>query len=107
MGFMGIKNYTESDGAANFQYKLYRDINRQFRLELKNEANEYNTPGWLNALLIFKTFPSFIHFAETSVIEQIKKRIDKDTKENGYLWHAGGKALVTNFKQLLKERGKV
>ena len=100
MGFSGIKHYGDSDCASDFRYKIRVDIGKLFYKELKDEANEHNTPGWLNVLLILKTFPDFIHFMDYKLCEKIWKRIDKDTNENGYLWHPGGKALVQNFKKL-------
>jgi hypothetical protein len=106
MGFMGIKHYKESDGAADWREKLRFDVNKLFWDEMKDEANAYNTPGWLNILLILKEFPDFIHFVDYKLCEKIWKRIDKDTNENGYLWHLGGKALVQNFKRLCKEEDR-
>jgi len=104
MGFMGIQNWVQSDGAADFQYRLEGNIATIFRQEMKDEANCYNTPGWVNILLILKSYPSLIHFMDDKTKKQISARITKDTNENGYLWHKGGKALVRNFEKLLKEK---
>jgi len=106
MGFMGIKHYNDSDGAADFREKLRNGLGKMFYEELKDEANCYNTPGWLNILLILKTFPNFIHHMDYKLCGQIWDRIDADTNANGYLWHPGGKALVANFKKLCKEEEK-
>jgi len=94
MGFMGIKNWVESDEAANFQYKLRRDITRMFHNELKNKANEYNTPGYVNALLIFKSYPDLVGLVHEDTLDAIDKAIDSDV---GYLKGKDGAALIRNF----------
>lgn len=106
MGFMGIQNWVESDGAADFRSRLEGLIENAFNQELKDEANQYNTPGWLNILLILKSYPSLIHFMSDKTARKVAERITKDTNENGYLWHKGGKALVQNFEKLLKEEDR-
>lgn len=94
MGFMGIKHFIESDEASNFQYKLRRDITRMFHNELKNKANEYNTPGQVNALLIFKETPGLVLFLKNDLLNEIDKAIEND---EGYLKGSDGAALIRNF----------
>lgn len=106
MGFTGVKHYTESDGAADFQSVLGKNINKMFHAEMKDEANQYNTPGWVNILLVLKSYPSLIHFMDDKLRAKINKRIDEDVMVGGYLWHKGGKVLVDNFKKLCNEEEK-
>lgn len=101
MGFMGLNDWGESDMAADFHARLRLKIREEFRRELKNEANCYNTPGWLNALLIFKEYPDLMKFLDLVTIERINKALDED---DGYLKIEGGGALVQNFKALLLTR---
>jgi hypothetical protein len=65
MGFMGLSSWVESDGAADFRYVLQqqfkkfakdpaalkRAVREVVDLELKDMANEYNTPGMVNLAL--------------------------------------------------------
>jgi len=103
MGFMGINHWVESDGAADFHHTLGTAISKLAQKEMKDEANQYNTPGWLNILLILKSYPSLIEFVDDEICREISERITRDTNANGYLWHEGGKALVKNFEKLLRE----
>ncbi len=103
MGFMGISHWVDSDCAADFRFTLKKEIDALFKKELKNEANEYNTPGWLNALLIFKSYPHLIHFVGDEIVDEIVTRIKSD---NGYLKIKGGKDLVTRFLKLRETKEK-
>ncbi len=97
MGFMGLANYTESDNASDFHAKLRLAIRSMFREELKNKANKYNTPGWLNALLIFKEYPSMAQFLDLKTLDCIDEEIEKD---QGYLVTDDGYELIRNFRTL-------
>lgn len=95
MGFMGINHWVESDNAADFHAHLQTTLNTSFRNELRNKANEYNTPGWLNALLIFKETPGLILFLDNKILDSIEEKIEKDL---GYLKGKDGGDLVRNFR---------
>ena len=97
MGFMGLSHYTESDNASDFHAKLRLHVRNLFRAELKNKANEYNTPGWLNALLIFKEYPSMPELLDMKTLDEIDKAIDKDI---GYLTTSDGYELIRNFRTI-------
>lgn len=97
MGFMGLSHYTESDNASDFHAKLRLHVRNLFREELKNKANEYNTPGWLNALLVFKEYPSLPMLLDNKTLNEIDKEIDKD---HGYLIDADGYELIRNFRNI-------
>ncbi len=103
MGFMGLNHWGQSDEAADFREALALHVNSAFMKELKNESNMYNTPGWLNALLLFKSYPSLIHFVNDETIDKIYYNIKND---DGYLRIAGGKALVKNFIKLRQTKEK-
>lgn len=106
MGFMGLSHWVESDGAADFEYSLRKSVNAHFRKELKNEANCYNTPGWLNALLLFKSYPQFVAMLDDSVIKSIDDAIEAD---NAFCHHKNQSlvrdyvTLVANFRKLAKK----
>lgn len=63
MGFFGLKHWVESDGAADFRYTLLRALAKKqagarkaavrklVDKELKDMANCYNTPGFINLAL--------------------------------------------------------
>jgi hypothetical protein len=58
MGFMGLSHWVESDGASDFRFVLQEAKGNKAKLkkliatELKDFANEYNTPGFLNVALV-------------------------------------------------------
>jgi len=78
MGFMGIKNWVESDNAADFMDTLQRTITDLFHKELRNKANCYNTPGYVNALLIFKSYPDLVGLVHPDTLDMISMAIDAD-----------------------------
>jgi hypothetical protein len=68
MGFMGLSSWIESDEAAGFRFtlqqmfekfgkspaKLKLAIRKETSRELKNMANAYNTPGFVNLALVLE-----------------------------------------------------
>jgi len=54
MGFMGI-SIVESDMASDFCSDVVEGIKKKCIKELKNKANAYNTPGYINVSLILKS----------------------------------------------------
>src|SRR3990167_1114815 len=52
MGFMGLLHWVESDECADFRYTILKTVSELCEKELKNKANEYNTPGWVNIALL-------------------------------------------------------
>ncbi len=94
---MGLGHWTESDNASDFHARLRLKIRDEFRRELKNMANEYNTPGWLNALLIFKEYPSIAKFLDAITLNRIDAEIEKDM---GYLKDGEGYDLIRNFRTI-------
>lgn len=97
MGFMGLGHWVESDNAADFHHVLESAIRSAFSKELKNRANEYNTPGWVNALLIFKEYPSIAKFLDKKMLDKIDKEIEADL---GYLKDGEGYDLIRNFRSI-------
>lgn len=108
MGFSGLYSWGESDGAADFRYNLVEAINKSFKKELKNNGNRYNTPGWVNALLLFKEYPNLISFLEKKVLDEIDASIEIDS---GYSRHPDQSlvrdyiTLVVNFRETRKKLG--
>lgn len=94
MGFMGLKHWVESDNAADFHARLSASLNKLVKDELKNKANKYNTPGYVNVLLIFKETPGIVEFIKYDTLNAINRMIEND---EGYLDNADGNELVRNF----------
>ncbi len=103
MGFSGLSHLGESDGAADFEHSLKTALNKMFKNELKDEANCYNTPGWVNALLLFKEYPSLVAILDKDVLNAIDDRIEKDVNFSNHENQALVRdfiSLVVNFRQL-------
>lgn len=103
MGFMGLSHWSESDNAADFHSKLYKAINKAFLSELKRDANVYNTPGYINVMLMIKSNPSLANFISTKILSIVSERINSD---NGYLRIKGGKELLRDYTKIITS-GKV
>ena len=100
MGFSGLSHWNESDGAADFRAVIARALNKAFKKELKNEANCYNTPGWVNALLLFKEYPSIVPLIDKDVLNYIDDRIEQDVEfSNDKKLAIDFIPLVVNFRQ--------
>src|SRR3990167_3591517 len=54
MGFMGLGHWVESDNAAGFRWSLIRRLMDETKKELKDKANEYNTPGFINVAFMIE-----------------------------------------------------
>lgn len=54
MGFMGLSHWALSDNAADFRGGLLATMTKMLAKELKETANEYNTPGYINVALIME-----------------------------------------------------
>lgn len=57
MGFMDI-SIGGSDNASDFCSEVVGNIRKQCTKQLKNKANCYNTPGYINVALLLKSFIS-------------------------------------------------
>jgi hypothetical protein len=57
---MGLETYMDSDNAADFHWSVKKQLKnvgktvKLFETELKDEANCYNTPGWVNIALVIE-----------------------------------------------------
>lgn len=56
MGFIGLDSWSDSDGASDCRCACLQAIAKVFKKELKNKANEWNTPGYINVLLVVMDF---------------------------------------------------
>lgn len=97
MGFMGLNSWIESDNAADFHFEMIDVFNRCIAKELKNNANEYNTPGFVNVLLFLKENPTLGKYVNIANRVKIDRSIESDL---GYLKIKGGVALVRNWKAI-------
>ena len=51
-GFMGLSSWAESDEAADVAYDVAITTAKILTKALKQKANEYNTPGYVNVALV-------------------------------------------------------
>ena len=51
-GFMGLSSWAESDEAADVAYEVAITTAKILTKALKQKANEYNTPGYVNVALV-------------------------------------------------------
>ena len=109
MGFMGIGHWVDSDGAADFRATLLETIEkhssarpaiqktfvqRVIAKELKDFANEYNTPGFLNIALCLEVEgedkgwddPGLPVFSNLMTLAQLRKvsNLLEQTAEEGW-----------------------
>lgn len=54
MGFMGLDHWCSSDNAADFRGGLLDTMAEALEKELKETANCYNTPGFINVALVME-----------------------------------------------------
>lgn len=103
MGFMGLNNFRESDNASDFHAAIRLKIRSEVRKELENQGNTYNTPGWLNILLVLKEYPDMVKFLDGQTVRTIDNEVAMDFASGKYLKIKGGAALRQLWKNLLKE----
>lgn len=75
MGFMGLGNWVEVDGAADLHHSLEDRINKLVARELKDPGNSYNPPGFVNVLLILEESPALADFINEKLLMQLGRRI--------------------------------
>lgn len=56
MGYSGLESYTGSDLASDLAATAVSALATVLAVGLKEEANEYNTPGCVNVALFFETY---------------------------------------------------
>ncbi len=86
MGFMNI-SIAGSDEASDFCSLVSEKIRKECKKELKNKANDYNTPGYINIALLLKSLISeenefYFTYGEWSEIWQSLEDKFKNNKYN-------------------------
>lgn len=85
MGFMGIESIGSSDEASDFASNVIEGIRLKMEKEMMNEANEYNTSGYINIALLLKSMVSdsnewYFTYAEEwgGILQQLEDRFEKE-----------------------------
>jgi hypothetical protein len=63
MGFMGLSHWSLSDNAFDFRVRLLATMAKSLAKELLEDANCYNTPGYINVALVMED-PLFSKMSE-------------------------------------------
>lgn len=100
MGFMGLNDWRDSDNAADFHYEITDFLNKKITQAIKDNANQYNTPGFVNVLLFLKENPSLGIFVSKKNRDAIDWLIERDLIVGGYLKIKGGAALIKNWRTI-------
>lgn len=74
---MGLNHWGESDEAADFFFKISKEVDKLVKKELKNRANGYNTSGEINVALLIKDGKIDVSSLEDATIEDLLKRLNK------------------------------
>ena len=92
MGYMGLEDYNDSDGAFDAAYSAIGAMVESLNNELDtNEGNEYNTCGIINVALFFEAF--IIPYEEfygidslnnlaIKTLKKTEKKIEVDSKKD-------------------------
>ena len=82
---MGIKSISSSDEASDFASLIIGGIRLEIEKEMHNEANQYNTPGYINIALLLKSMVSdsnewYFTYAEEwgGILQQLEDRFEKE-----------------------------
>lgn len=96
-----------SDEASDFCSLVVDDILKKCQKELKNKANEYNTPGYINIALLLKSMISQeneFHFMYGKDWEVMWSKLDYQFKNNEYNGcEELAKWVQTMYKQCKKQ----
>lgn len=85
MGFMGLDNLYQSDMAADAFHLILETIAIQMKKELKETANIYNTPGFINVALMFEhpmmqSLDEYERETFKDIAKEVKKIMEKIIK---------------------------
>jgi hypothetical protein len=88
MGFMGLSHPYESDEASDYIRNITKQVANVSEKELENEANQYNTPGYINVALMFETMvnPVMEMYKFDDGLLDVAKQTLKLLKENRKAW---------------------
>ena len=82
MGYMGLSEWKDSDNAADICFELQKAVQKVFNKEIKDKANEYNTPGPVNFGLLIEDGILPIRLLKQSQVTLLKNGLDKLIKES-------------------------
>lgn len=82
---MGIKSIGSSDEASDFASNIIEGIRLEIEKEMHNEANQYNTPGYINIAMLLRSMVSdenefYFTYAEEwgGILQQLEDRFEKE-----------------------------
>ncbi len=85
---MGI-SIVESDMASDFCSEIVETIKKKIVKELKNKANEYNTPGFINSALVLRSLISedndfhFLYEDWSTIWQELQDKFESYSPEYG------------------------
>ena len=86
-GFMGLSSWAESDEAADVAYEVAITTAKILTKALKQKANEYNTPGYVNVALVLVSLATSSVFRQDE-IQRVAKITLEMLKTNQRRWAA-------------------
>lgn len=101
MGFMGLKHWSEVDGASDLHYELNRAISDLVTDALSNEGNNYNPPGVINIALIFEENPDLFRFIPSRLAERVYRKL---SHYNDSDWEAELRNDIRRLKKFWKRK---
>jgi hypothetical protein len=124
MGFMGLSSWVDSDNAADFRYVLQqqfkkfakdpaalkRAVREVVDLELKDMANDFNTPGMVNLALCIESEgdlgnpeyedPGLPVFSNLLTVAQLQKASKLFVQEMPH-WSPGHQGRLKEMRQVI------
>lgn len=117
MGYMGLNHWGESDNSSGFlfeiQEKLGKSLNALIFQELKNRANNYNTPGEVNVSLLIEDGAIPVHLINNRNRDEIMLKLKdliqlnkqvKPRDKNTLMHLKAYKRLLKNVKKEFKSK---
>ncbi len=109
MGFMDL-TIGGSDNASDFTSEVVETVRKKCIKELKNEANEYNTPGYINVALLLKSLISDeneFHFTYKEQWGRVWKKILKSFLTDHNYSDAETNEQFQELKEWVTEMNKI
>lgn len=101
---MGLSHWTESDNAADFKYvfeeKIRSEAIKLINRELKDEANEFNTPGYINVALLVEAGAITDLMMTTEQADRIIQCLERAASK----WDSD---LATDIKRMIRSMKKL
>ena len=120
MGYMGLDTIGDSDGASDFVSGVMDKIAEECEKEIKDNANEYNTPGYVNIALFAEAYlmkesiygDSRLIKVLKKVLTKLESKLAKMSKEedwdnrpgHGKKMHVKAyKRMISNLKKIIEQ----